>query len=254
MRRLIPIVLLSAVVAVVSYSLTKELRSEAQSPRRQPFIATVLETRYGVDGKVESTEYSVRAVRSDGSYADLYRRRRPDGVWHVASVVFDSGLKSRVTIEPWTQSVTTYLLPEATAQFLSTAPATCTDDSSAERAAIGGYEVVRTTQQMTLSNGRTVREESWVAPALGCLRLRQSVTVQNGSGTLHRTEREVLFLVEGEPPASLFRVPAEYTERSPSEVMAEQRRRSAGAGCITAACQSGAEKLDEVYRSHQKNR
>src|SRR5882672_5874797 len=71
-------------------------------------------------------------------------------------------------------------------------------------------------------------KEGWVAPSLGCYALKRSYDVSESGQKGGRTTSEVVSITFGDPPAELFEVPANYTERKPSELMALRVQRNWG--------------------------
>ena len=59
---------------------------------------------------------------------------------------------------------------------------------------------------------------------------------------------DVLFVVEGDPPASLFQIPSHYTERTPSKAAAGYARRFPGHSIFP---ERTAKLLDNVYSTSQ---
>jgi hypothetical protein len=73
--------------------------------------------------------------------------------------------------------------------------------------------------------GKKISVESWRAPALNCYPLREKLFLGDGNEKIVTHVREVISVMPGEPDATLFQIPAGWTERSPSQVYAEFERR-----------------------------
>jgi hypothetical protein len=96
--------------------------------------------------------------------------------------------------------------------------------------------------------------ESWRAPSLGCLELGRKAVFLNANGSVSDTSELILeFVTQGEPDLSLFTVPAEYEEVTPSE--ANRRvlvRNKAEEKYFTNLSQDpGIKRQDESYRQHR---
>jgi hypothetical protein len=60
---------------------------------------------------------------------------------------------------------------------------------------------------------------TYVAPSLNCMVLKQEDEWKDASGAIvSRTVKEATAVVKGEPPASLFEIPAGYIKSKPSEM------------------------------------
>jgi hypothetical protein len=107
----------------------------------------------------------------------------------------------------------------------------------AEHERILGYDVVKLTEEGRAPNNGKEFTEAWVAPELNCYVLRRSASLSDGPDT------------EGEPPPAMFDVPAEYVERSPSQLSAEWAARF---GQPFLGRESTVQRLDQRYYARQK--
>ena len=101
------------------------------------------------------------------------------------------------------------------------------------------------------SEGQSIMVEEWLAPGLDCLPLRVSATLQDSNGSvIGRDVEDVSSVRLGEPDGSLFEVPSQLTERSPSQVMAAEK---AARGEACEGCQSaGVTAADRNYLNLRK--
>jgi hypothetical protein len=76
---------------------------------------------------------------------------------------------------------------------------------------------------------------------LDCFPLSETAVVYEDGKPGPKTTREVLYLIPGEPSASLFLAPATYVERSTSEFADEFARRTGGLRPFSDAVQQRAE-------------
>ena len=68
--------------------------------------------------------------------------------------------------------------------------------------------------------GLSQRITSWLVPSLGCVRVAYTIEEAQPDGTFVATTSETpLSLTIGEPDRSMFQVPADYTEMSPSHAL-----------------------------------
>jgi hypothetical protein len=91
-----------------------------------------------------------------------------------------------------------------------------------------------------------IDEDKWLAPSLNCLALKHTYKLFDSGKLVGRTTEEIVSLSTGSPDPSLFEVPEHYTERSPSQALAERARRL-GHSCST--CGTVKETLDKAYES-----
>ncbi len=231
---------------VVSLALVKVVRG--QLPKRRPFTATAVETRYGSDGVKAYQETYTFAVRSDGSQAKAVNRRARDGNWYEMRMVVDIPRRRRVSIDPITQSITTYNLSAGEAALLALPDRSCQGIDGGD-ANLLGYVAKRVVENLQFRDGKVQGLESWRAPALDCFPLREIDSQGPLGGNSPRNLVEVVTVIEGEPASSMFEVPASYAERSPSDVVSEFNRRFGSLG--RPLSESTASKLDRVYQSYR---
>lgn len=241
LRRLVFLTIITLAVSflVIIIGLTWHSIS-AQSKGRTPFTALKVTKLYDPNGIHRDTEIYLYAVRSDGS--NVLVKQMAGNQLQGTKTITDVILKRKITVDPLTESTTTY--PIRSDDYLlrfTRRPARCTDDPNPERGTILGYEVVKVTRRIEDANIVTIEE--WVAPALDCYPLRSVTSLRAKDGTPGpRNEHEVVVVIPGEPEASLFEVPSNYTERSPSQVMSEWARRR-GVQAVSPAASA----LDEAY-------
>lgn len=207
---------LLAIVAGLLSSHVHRVRAQGQASF-VPFTAQFAKKNFGVS----EVNYVTLARKSDGSEASYTTVSSPDGrqTGQVAEIRHaSSGMV--VDLEPFTMSAGTEYFPPR-----NVLPKGCPADISkyARGPAILGYAtvLVRETEEIQgtpTSPGAGVRatDDRWLAPALGCLALRERYAWGSGPGNL----TTAVSITRGEPPASLFRVPAGYVERSPAQTAA----------------------------------
>jgi hypothetical protein len=225
MKRIALLVVLSTVVAGISFFAGRAHKLKGQATVRKPFTATIVEQRYSqgtVSADWPGTEMIMYSVRSDGSTAEIMRRQDPNKNWVNMKVITDAGSAKRMSLDPTTRSITTYSLPQSS--FSLAEPSTCRTGTGAQHSTILGYDVVKVEEKANSMPGDTSSYESWRAPALDCFPMYESASPTADLNGPTRTTRQVVFLIEGEPASSLFSIPADYTERSPSAAMKEFQR------------------------------
>lgn len=245
--------------AGVVLRLTIDRLSAQEASNRVPFTMTQVYTVTSPSGnRLAQRQEIVLAVKSDGSFA-----QRTQGFSDAATVsfdrreVFDATTGTITGVDSFTQSNTTSFLTESVRSSL-TAPidTTCKTrlhpNSTVKQngGSMLGYRVVKTTENSQLPDGGTVTTTEWRAPELNCFPLRKQVTFVSPGGTATVNLREVKTVVTGEPDPGLFDVPANYTERSPSEVAAETARLK-GIPCSDCG-RDFVIRADEKYQLHQK--
>jgi len=206
-----------------SFLLVYKLKSQPLPPVTHPFVAHSIVRRFATAGdkgpvKINDTTY---ARKKDGSWADITTLESPAGEIGDLETFVDVISGREVTLEPFTKSaMTLFLTPR---QIIGRVPLCPPDINSPtlEHDWILGYEVVKVTTQYSVVNARKMTNEEWMAPTLGCYSLRRSEVSSNGS----HNEFETTDVIEGNPPSSMFEVPADYVERPPSELSAEYEAR-----------------------------
>jgi hypothetical protein len=139
----------------------------------------------------------------------------------------DPNSKTRITVDPNTQSVVTEpdpLAPESRFRMPSRA---CTSSSNVEKSSILGYTVLRVQEDFLFPGRQDLQShfDRWVATELDCLILRETVIDVRSKA---HNEQEAIFITEGEPAAGLFEIPSSYIQRSSSEWATEYLRRFPG--------------------------
>lgn len=254
-------VTLGVLSTVVSYRVSK---ARAQGGEWTPFTAAMVERTYQEPGVGCATcgaptagprilNY-VHATRRDGSWVrDMKRQIMPDRGWGDMRVVMDYSAGARTSVDPSTESLTTYPYPRDVIAKLSTTPQACSTDPGAKHATFLGYDTVVVERTLRGSgDGDPGKITEWRAPELNCFALKHTLE-RELPGLRVRVEREALLVKEGDPFPDLFEIPAGYVQRSPSEVMAERGRRFPAEG-LAAAPASDFETLDHTYRAAQKAR
>jgi hypothetical protein len=251
MRRTVYLIALGLAIGFVSFSVARKAVVMSQEVRATAFTATVKVTGLRHDGTVAYTKYYQHGARSDGSWVDLERKRDPNGHWSEGKILLSLTEKRRITVDGLTDSLTTYPLSEGDISVSRAIASSCVVNPATEHGNILGYEVVKVADDPQIGSGQLLHHESWQAPALGCFELSRRSTLGSLSGPPASVVVEVLAVTEGEPPSSWFSLPANFVERSPSQVFAEFSRRFPSREGAPA---SASFKLDQAYASSQANR
>jgi hypothetical protein len=154
-------------------------------------------------------------------------------------------LRSRVFVHamPFPKSKRTSHLSESELpEHIQSAFETCDGsekDESLQRSTMLGYPVVRRVTDM-----KSMIETAWVAPELDCYRLESSILFRSGS----HVETKVTSIQEGEPPDSLFQIPPDFAERSPTDQQALYAQKYPGRKLFT---DEQLETMGTHYRAHQ---
>ena len=226
-------------------------RVVAQNREWVPFQVAMVEREYRAvtEAPIRSQSY-LFARRGDGSSVkSMPMQIMAKGGWANQRIIEDFAAHRRTSLDPATESLTTYRYSSQVAGRLSAPPGLCSDDPQAAHLQILGYDTVLVTHTAP-SPGAGIEVKQWQAAQLNCFVLKEEATNPDGPWTI---TREALLVSQGPPPASLFEIPAGYVERSPSEVMAERARRfpdESGASTLGDAWNFSA--LDEVYRTSGK--
>lgn len=211
----------------------------------RPFTAFLVEQKLSAEGKLPTqdwpdVEYTTFARRSDGSSVTVFKRRNPNGDWVWSRRITDLAAGKELTVDPMTESVTTYPLPARNLESSRMKPQRCSQDSNPELGRMAGYDTEKVHRQIPAPEGS--EHDFWMAPSLDCFPLNQKTKFADG----YVNDRHAIFVLEGEPSPALFQVPGSYAERSPSQVFAEYAKRFPG---YRGAPQRTQERLDRVYIS-----
>ncbi len=194
-------------------------------------VTVVLDQRMNRYPTGEAAKSSKRmvAVRADGSHVEAGLFDAPDGAQYSIRRVSDASLNRRTTVDESTGSVTTYPLAPGVA-VLDGKPdrSACIGLFGAERSAILGYEVVKVVKSFTLPGAPERRIVTWMAPALDCLPLKATTYMglpEGNETSVAVFEREATDIFLGSPDPVLFEIPADFTERRPSDAAQERSRK-----------------------------
>ncbi len=233
-----------AVVFATSFLLTRRVRSQDDSHRA--FTAVQVEKRYDATGVERSQETRLYAVRSDGSSVIINKRSGPDGRLYEIGDIYDLTTGTVTTVDGLTESTVTQKIPEGDLAYRKSVDRKCV--SGSEHSRVMGWDVVRIGAKVD-SPDRSSEWTDWAAPELGCFALSRTDSLYKPKGTLvAKNSVETLFLIVGEPQASLFGVPATYKERSPSELADEYARKFGQRPFADQVLQRSMEKYQRLHR------
>lgn len=238
---------------VGSSLLTRQLLSQAAV--KTELTATMEETFYRYpSGERVRVQPSKFVQFSDGSTVEVLDQVSPGGIAVQRRTVTDLQRRQTVVVDGLTESVTTYKLNDTAVAFHRRhTDATCSAASSSPRERLLGFEVVRLEERTAMPDGEIRKVESWRAPSLNCLSLKETLYLGRQEAALSITSMRIVNEVQLQEPAnSLLTTPAGYVERAPSAVLAEYRRRYAPNQDVCPTC-GRAEAADGAYYSHQKN-
>jgi hypothetical protein len=233
-----------------SFLIVRGAKPQGARSSRRAFIAHGTERHFaskGDTGPVKVTHITF-ARMGDGSWVEAATIESPQGGAGELISFVDVASARNVDLEPFTKSSMTFYLTPSELQHEVDRAESCPSAISAapaEHERILGYEVVKLTEEDRAPNNGKEVTEAWVAPELNCYVLRKSASLSDGP----HNEIEVTDLTEGEPPPAMFDVPAEYVERSPSQLSAEWAARF---GQPFLGRESTVQRLDERYYTHQR--
>lgn len=232
--------------AALTFGLLASLTSAGEEGR-QPLVVTKRTSFLDPSGVERLQHINTIAYRQDGSYAIFRRVRTESGPLGDVAEVVNVRDGSRTLIDYSTQSVSTTKLPEGAAARLALKPS-CGELTSRKGAEIQEFQGFEAVREVFEKNGNRI--ERWVAPELDCVAMKEIQTEiepngQEGSSNII----EVLSVQLGEPLSQLFEVPSGFTERSPSEMVAERslyEQRLAGVEEPTADYQAVPEEISRL--------
>ena len=192
----------------------------------RPFTATI-------SGSTWITGYQVRlvkktfAVRQDGSSVEV--RALPDpaaeGQTFDSRVILDVANRRRVSVHPLTETITTMWLSEKSTDFHRFKQNPNCLDGAQPAALILGYDVWLKDTTRPFRDGGQLKERSWVSPRLNCFPLRIETVMELPGEPDDNSAQTVITVTEEEPGPSLFEIPSTYVEKTPSQSVAELKRR-----------------------------
>jgi hypothetical protein len=234
------------IIAVLSFSLTKTVRT--QSPSHAAFTAFVVEQRLKA-GKEFERENQIHAFKSDGSYARILQRPTPSGQMVNVAWIVDVNSGRSISIHPEIETITTRHLPQQQLDAQFRAVNRSCSQQSGQHQTIQGFDTVRRVMAPSARPGDREEVEERVAPDLDCFPLVQTITQWTADGTEYKTIRMATFVVPGDPAESLFSVPESFVERSPLEAAAEFSRRFPGR---TVAGPDTLNRAEQRYQAQQR--
>lgn len=162
----------------------------------------------------------ILGIRADGSVARaVFQPHVRDHAAFYERAVTDVAHGRHILVDPFTESTTTY--PSADiVQRIRWKPANSCPGQRDEK--VLGYETfseVKTLAHKAPGGSTTVT--TWRAPELDCAMLRQESKMAKANGRVLFQTIAATLVTRGDPPAWLFEIPRDYTERSPSAVDSE---------------------------------
>jgi hypothetical protein len=242
----------TVIVATTGGILTRKVNALQQTP--DAVTVQRSDTYYKFREGGISRQLSVTiAVRSDGSNVEIQEGTGPDGRVGKQSRIVDVRRKQRIIADGLTESVTTYNLQSEVLQRMNLSKGACSATDGSNKRVLLGYEVVRSTSVLGNDNGVELSSESWIAPQLNCLPLEETTFAGTAGVPPHVVSvKRVTKVAHGEPDESLFMVPINYVERSPSVVMAEYMDRYMPTKPSAAPVAEAVRSMDPAYNSSQR--
>lgn len=180
-----------------------------------PFTAHIVEKHFIDMGATKPSRVNniVFGRRSIGSEATVTSVKSPDELQDGQVVyILDVTSSKEIELESFTKSEMTFYLPRSELTLrLDSSRCPANINESSEHSKMLNYDVVR-----TRTEGRSDAQEQWVAPYLSCFALKEIYSKNGGAWN----DKTVVDVTEGEPPYSMFEIPPDYVERSPSQIAA----------------------------------
>jgi hypothetical protein len=197
---------------VCAFSLPLGGKLQRSTTTYVPFTARMVEEEFPSASAVQPglVQNITFARRSNGSEVKSITEPSPDNlqVGQLVSIL-DVSASTQITLEPFTKSIMTFFLSQKALDRAIDSNKCPTDlNDLNEHSKILGYDVVRHREKWDV----LATDDEWIAPDLACFSLKKIFAASWGAW--NRTT--VVSLTEGEPPTSMFDIPAGYVERSPS--------------------------------------
>lgn len=182
----------------------------------RPYTTILRETVYGAQGEHRPGGTYTWAVRSNGSRAN---RMEFSDLGHSSSqlnIDFSSGKRVRLDELRTVKSTTTYI--DANSNTWVRAPQSSCVNTASGRPMMPGQVVAGTEDVGGYRSTKIVQNNMswWYAVEYGCALVKFEAK-WNGD---ERSAQELVALIPGEPSASLFAVPASFSEVAPSHLYA----------------------------------
>jgi hypothetical protein len=192
---------------------------------RLAFVVSTHTTAFDLSGKQVLSEGGTFAQRSDGSTVTIRNINGPGTMGPIAQrVVMDLVRGVQISVDQTTNSITTYPMTPSTVDHYRSAP-TCAKNDASDVQSLLGFAVLHSTSDFP-ATGRLIRKETWRAPSLNCLALKEVISGGPNANELRvKTVKEALSITFGDPPSELFSIPQSYTERSPAAKREERLKR-----------------------------
>jgi hypothetical protein len=217
---LLRLAIVGIAAASASSFMVSVVYAQVDKPRDiQALTYDYVEKQFDQEGKVTREMRSTKALRSDGSSVEVSTNmltRQPDDTPREIRMILDLSKPARLTVYPMLKAVTTFPLDQPQADGERRQQQSCDGGATAIKSTRMGYEVVsqRPTRDIPNLPSHFPDVEVWVAPALGCTRLEETMRRDRKVVTLRQAENIKL----GDPDPSLFEVPADYEELSPMQL------------------------------------
>ncbi len=216
-KRFVLCVAAGTALAMAGLGFARQIRESVS-----PFTATVSHSEYSNGSSTPSFTLSETvAARSDGSQVRAKQLTNPeDSAVVYRLVIIDVPLKRRIVVDQLTESLVTYPLGKTLGRYVVQPTSSCAGQSAGEML---GFPVFLEETHKSARNAE-ISFRKWTSPQLSCFPLREEVRSVTQAGESLNV-RSVTSLILGEPANWLFTVPKTYTERSPSQLIAERTRR-----------------------------
>jgi hypothetical protein len=193
----------------------------------RPFTAQYTKNYYTASGELKKTDVTLYARASDRSTSSEVTEIFPIRKELMTEIV-DMHTGQRTYLERRTRSVTRfqYSGDELMGSIASLSPESCPAGvANLEKSGVFfGYQTLHSVSQ----EDSTWVEEKWVIPELECFAVKQLDYLKVNGVTGAHNEKIVNSMSEGEPAPDLIAVPADYVERSPTQVDEELGRQWPG--------------------------
>ncbi|MGH9747459.1 MAG: hypothetical protein ACRD59_15295 [Candidatus Acidiferrales bacterium] len=207
------IIIVALLAAACGFLLAFGRTTQTSSESFVPFTAHLVEKHYATLNALQPAATNEISVgrRRDGSEVEIISVHSPNK-GQIGSLVYilDVASSREIQLEPFTKSIMTfYLSPSELAARLSSKRCSGNVAQSTDRSKMMNYDVV-----ISKNEYRKGTADKWLAPYLSCFTLKEVYSSADGAWN----EKIADSLTEGEPQASMFEIPSDYIERSPSQI------------------------------------
>ena len=243
-KKSVGVFLTTIMIAFSTWIAVRVIANQGPPAIPPPFTAFISVEDFDSHGNLIKQSHEILATRTDGSSVIVYERTDPAGKPIQTRIITNVSAKKRISIDPITESTTTYGMSDDMVTVALRKYSLCVGTSVQSEKLVKGFRAIE--MDLSKNYGGKLSRQGWYAPELGCLPVEETIA---RSDIQRRQVRRMIFAIRGEPSPELFSIPEGFQERSPSEVLAEYKRKFPGG---KSGATSAGGMLDQIYNSSKQ--